>query len=82
LLRPSSSGHINHSLFWKNLAPSGSGGGEFEDGPLKTAIERTFGGVSEFKKAFNTKAASIQGSGWAWLVCRVNVSSTMHIEDV
>ncbi|KAF8240497.1 Mn superoxide dismutase [Tricholoma matsutake] len=60
-------GHINHSFFWKILAPSGSGGGQFEDGPLKTAIERTFGGVAEFQKAFNTKAATIQGSGWAWL---------------
>ena len=24
-------GHINHSIYWKNLAPIGQGGGEFPD---------------------------------------------------
>ncbi|KAF8911374.1 Mn superoxide dismutase [Mucidula mucida] len=60
-------GHINHSLFWKNLAPSNGDGGKLEAGPLKTAIERDFGSVEEFKKEFNAKTAAIQGSGWGWL---------------
>ncbi|KAF7319327.1 Superoxide dismutase [Mycena chlorophos] len=60
-------GHINHSLFWKNLAPAGQDGGKLESGPLKSAIERDFGSVEEFKKTFNTKTAAIQGSGWGWL---------------
>jgi len=60
-------GHINHSLFWKNLAPVNSGGGKLEDGPLKTAIERDFGSIEEFKKNFNATTAAIQGSGWGWL---------------
>lgn len=38
-------GHINHSLFWKNLAPQGQGGGELAAGPLKTALEADFGSV-------------------------------------
>ena len=38
-------GHINHSLFWKNLAPVGQGGGELADGPLKRALEADFGSV-------------------------------------
>jgi superoxide dismutase len=25
-------GHINHTLFWENLAPTSSGGGEVKDG--------------------------------------------------
>ncbi|KAJ6481858.1 manganese superoxide dismutase [Mycena sanguinolenta] len=60
-------GHINHSLFWKNLAPAAHDGGKLAAGPLKSAIERDFGSVEEFKKSFNAKTAAIQGSGWGWL---------------
>ncbi|KAJ8517200.1 hypothetical protein ONZ45_g5602 [Pleurotus djamor] len=60
-------GHINHSLFWKNLAPANGDGGKLADGPLKQAIERDFGSVDAFKKKFNTTTAAIQGSGWGWL---------------
>lgn len=61
-------GHINHSLFWENLAPSSGDGGKLADGPLKTAIERDFGSLDAFKKEFNARTAAIQGSGWGWLV--------------
>ena len=60
-------GHINHTLFWKNLAPVKEGGGELKDGKLKHAIERDFGSVEAFKKQFNAATAGIQGSGWGWL---------------
>ncbi|KAG6328659.1 hypothetical protein ID866_10430 [Astraeus odoratus] len=60
-------GHINHSLFWKNLSPADEHGGKLADGPLKQALERDFGSVDEFKKKFNTATAAIQGSGWGWL---------------
>lgn len=60
-------GHINHSLFWKNLAPQSAGGGQLKDGQLKQAIEKEFGDVEKFKTAFNGTAAAIQGSGWCWL---------------
>lgn len=63
-------GHINHSLFWKNLSPANKDGGKLESGPLKSAIERDFGSLEAFKKAFNAKTAAIQGSGWGWLVSR------------
>ncbi|KAI4268706.1 MAG: hypothetical protein LQ337_007695 [Flavoplaca oasis] len=61
-------GHINHSLFWENLAPKGKGGGEPPSGALGKAIDSTFGGLENLKKAMNAKLAGIQGSGWAWLV--------------
>ncbi|KIY71333.1 superoxide dismutase [Mn], mitochondrial [Cylindrobasidium torrendii FP15055 ss-10] len=60
-------GHINHSLFWKNLAPANGDGGKLTDGPLKTAIEADFGSLDALKKEFNTKTAAVQGSGWGWL---------------
>ncbi|KAI9447134.1 manganese superoxide dismutase [Lactarius psammicola] len=64
-------GHINHSLFWKNLAPSaveGKGhGGQLRDGPLKSAILDRWGSYDKFTQEFNTTTAGIQGSGWGWL---------------
>ena len=38
-------GHINHTLFWKNLAPAANGGGNLADGAFKAALERDFGSV-------------------------------------
>ncbi|ESZ98105.1 superoxide dismutase, mitochondrial precursor [Sclerotinia borealis F-4128] len=61
-------GHLNHSLFWENLAPSKNGGGGEPAGALKSAIETSYGNFSSFKTKFNTALAGIQGSGWAWLV--------------
>ena len=61
-------GHINHTLFWENLAPKSSGGGEPPSGKLASEIDTTFGGLDNFKTEFNKALAAIQGSGWAWLV--------------
>jgi len=61
-------GHINHSLFWDNLAPKNQGGGEPPSGKLGEKIKETYGGLEELKKVMNAKLAGIQGSGWAWLV--------------
>ena len=61
-------GHLNHSLFWENLAPRSSGGGEPPKGKLAAKIQEAFGGVDKLQKLFNEKLAGIQGSGWAWLV--------------
>ncbi|KZV85638.1 Mn superoxide dismutase [Exidia glandulosa HHB12029] len=60
-------GHINHSLFWKNLAPNAEGGGQIPEGAFKNALERDFGSVENFKKELNTQTAAVQGSGWGWL---------------
>jgi Fe-Mn family superoxide dismutase len=71
-------GHINHSLFWKNLAPANAGGGVLPDGPLKAAIDKTFGSVDSLKKEFNAATAGIQGSGWGWLGVH-NTTKTLEI---
>lgn len=61
-------GHINHSLFWENLAPSSAGGGQFPtSGRLYDQVQRDFGGLDGLKKAVNAAGLGIQGSGWAWL---------------
>ncbi|MCJ1480907.1 hypothetical protein MMC06_001062 [Schaereria dolodes] len=61
-------GHINHSLFWENLAPKSQGGGEQPKGILAKAIDETYGSLEAMQVKFNTALAGIQGSGWAWLV--------------
>ncbi|KAL1930458.1 hypothetical protein VTP01DRAFT_10620 [Rhizomucor pusillus] len=60
-------GHINHSLFWQNLAPKSAGGGEKPSGELLSAIEKQWGSFDNFVTKFNAAAAGVQGSGWAWL---------------
>ena len=57
-------GHINHSIFWKNLSPNG--GGE-PGGDLAEAIKDSFGSFDAFKAQFTAAALGIQGSGWAVL---------------
>jgi superoxide dismutase, Fe-Mn family len=59
------SGHILHSIFWKNLAPKA--GGE-PDGELAEMLRRDFGSFARFKRQFSETAGSIMGSGWAALV--------------
>jgi len=61
-------GHLNHSLFWENLAPASREGGGEPSGVLKSALDEDFGSFDSFRKQMNTALAGIQGSGWAWLV--------------
>ncbi|MDR1443173.1 MAG: superoxide dismutase [Bifidobacteriaceae bacterium] len=55
-------GHINHSVFWKNLTPDS---GLVPGGDLADQIQAEFGSFEAFKSQFSAAAASIQGSGWA-----------------
>ncbi|MDE2591545.1 MAG: superoxide dismutase [Actinomycetales bacterium] len=58
------SGHVNHSIFWKNLSPNG---GDKPVGELAAAIDEFFGSFDKFQAHFNAAAMGIQGSGWAFL---------------
>lgn len=58
-------GFDNHTLFWNNMKPNGSGEPE---GSLANEISKSFGNFAAFKEYFSTHTASIQGSGWGWLV--------------
>jgi superoxide dismutase, Fe-Mn family len=59
------SGHVLHSLFWKNMAPKAGGRPE---GELAASIKQEFGSFEKLQKQINAVAASIMGSGWAALV--------------
>ena len=56
-------GHVNHSIFWKNLSPSSTA----PEGELAAAITEHFGSFEAFKSHFSAAAMGIQGSGWAYL---------------
>ena len=55
----------NHTFYWNCLKPEG--GGE-PAGALADALLKNFGSFGEFKEKFSTAAATLFGSGWAWLV--------------
>jgi Fe-Mn family superoxide dismutase len=56
-------GHVNHSIFWENLSPTGGD----PSGELLAAINEYFGSLEKFKNHFSAAAVGIQGSGWAYL---------------
>jgi Fe-Mn family superoxide dismutase len=58
------SGHVMHSLFWKNLSPDGGGKPE---GELQAAIDEFFGDFEAFKAQLTAVTTSVQGSGWGAL---------------
>ncbi len=76
-VRNNGGGHVNHSMFWMNLAPNA--GGE-PKGALAAAINSAFGGFAQFKEAFAKAATGRFGSGWAWLIAepdgKLSITST------
>jgi Fe-Mn family superoxide dismutase len=58
------SGHVLHTLFWKNLSP---GGGDRPEGELAAAIDENFSSFDAFKKQLTQATSTVQGSGWGAL---------------
>jgi Fe-Mn family superoxide dismutase len=57
-------GHLNHSFFWKAMAPAG---GPSPSGIFLEALNAKFGSFAVFQKEFEGSAAKRFGSGWGWL---------------
>ena len=55
----------NHTFYWNCMSPDG--GGE-PTGSLLNALKSDFGSFDTFKEQFSKAAATLFGSGWAWLV--------------
>ena len=58
------SGHVLHSLFWKNMSPDGGGKPE---GELAAAVDHFFGDFEAFKSQLAAATTTVQGSGWGGL---------------
>ena len=56
---------FNHTFYFEQFSPDGCHEPKDE---LKAAIERDFGSMEAFYEQFNKAAATLFGSGWAWLV--------------
>tara|TARA_B110000037_G_scaffold161873_1_gene182871 strand:+ start:55710 stop:56381 length:672 start_codon:yes stop_codon:yes gene_type:complete len=67
-VRNNGGGHVNHSHFWKVIAP---GGASAPSGDLAAAIDAAFGSFDAFKEAFANAGMTRFGSGWAWL-CKMS----------
>ena len=61
----------NHTFFWNCMKPNGGGA---PAGALAAAIDKKWGSLDEFKKAFQTSAVGNFGSGWTWLVKKADGS--------
>ncbi len=64
----------NHTFFWNCLSPNGGGAPK---GKIAELIDGSFGSFDKFKEEFSAKAATLFGSGWAWLV--VNEAGKLEI---
>jgi Fe-Mn family superoxide dismutase len=85
-VRNNAGGHVNHSMFWKIMAPAGKGGGGEPKGALAAAINGAFGTFAHFKEEFAKAAGGRFGSGWAWLCAKpggsgVQICSTANQDN-
>lgn len=72
-VRNNGGGHYNHSLFWKWMVP---GGANQPDGALAEAITQHYGSLDTLKEKFNEAATGVFGSGWAWLLPDMSITTT------
>lgn len=59
----------NHTFYWECLTPPA---GLVPEGRLKNLIDKSFGSFEQFKEKFSASAATLFGSGWAWLIQRTD----------
>ena len=61
----------NHTFFWQCMKPKGGG---TPAGALADAINKKWGSFDSFREAFTQSCVGNFGSGWTWLVKRVDGS--------
>jgi Fe-Mn family superoxide dismutase len=84
LIRNNGGGHVNHTWFWKWMAPADSGK-KFSEGKFAAALQSTFTSIDDFKKVFSEAGVKRFGSGWAWLIVtkdgKLKVTSTPNQDN-
>jgi len=64
----------NHTFYFESFSKDGM---KVPAGPLADEINRTFGSFESFRELFTKSAATLFGSGWAWLA--INNDGTLQI---
>jgi len=59
----------NHTFYFESFSKNGL---KQPEGRLAELINKKYGSFNDFKEAFNKAAATVFGSGWAWLVINSN----------
>ena len=80
-VRNNGGGHVNHTMFWKMMAPNAGGP---PSGAAAEAIKASFGGFDAFKEQFAKAGVSRFGSGWAWLIDnngKLSIESTANQDN-
>ena len=80
-VRNNGGGHVNHTMFWKMMAPNAGGP---PSGRVAEAIKASFGGFDAFKEQFAKAGVSRFGSGWAWLIDnngKLSIESTANQDN-
>jgi Fe-Mn family superoxide dismutase len=80
-VRNNGGGHVNHTMFWKMMAPNAGGP---PSGAVGEAITASFGGFDAFKEQFAKAGVSRFGSGWAWLIDnngKLSIESTANQDN-
>ena len=72
------SGHVLHSIFWRNLSPDG---GDKPSGELASAIDDNFGSFDQFKDHLSQATTTVQGSGWGSLAWDT-LGQRLYIEQI
>ena len=80
-VRNNGGGHVNHTMFWKMMAPNAGGA------PTGAVAERStasFGSFDAFKEQFAKAGVGRFGSGWAWLIDtngKLSIESTANQDN-
>jgi superoxide dismutase, Fe-Mn family len=72
------SGHVLHSIFWRNMSPDGGGSPR---GRLAEAIDAAFGSSDALREQLSQASTGIQGSGWGAL-CYEPLSQRLIVEQI
>ena len=80
-VRNNGGGHVNHTMFWRIMAPNAGGA---PTGDIAAIITNQLGGFDKFREEFKKAALGRFGSGWAWLIeagGKVAIASTPNQDN-
>ncbi|MDB5170997.1 MAG: sodA [Candidatus Saccharibacteria bacterium] len=78
VVRNHGGGHYNHTAFWKFLSPESNlePSGELADG-----LKAKYGSFQNFTDEFTKASLGVFGSGWAWLLPDLSITTTANQDN-